>query len=290
MRISKFLSRAAGVFLCAVSGLAVFSSCDLLSIKEDRTPCPAWLTISNDGVFPPEVAGNDLRFGVWNMSDGAAFSDSLEVRDETWVRYSNGSVWFAVPRVTDLSVAAWTLVDGHSMTNAGDRLLLVPYGAQCDSVYSLSVKVWIPGDVEDVREEVPVCKDFSTVFLTVVNDNDIQYPYYYSVSADYDGFSLVDMAPHEGSFNYNVPWEVQGHRASFRVPRQADDGMVLHIRRPSDGSEVTSVPIGLTIRSLGFDWEQRSLSDIYLVVDWAGNFVQVTVNGWTVKTILEYRM
>lgn len=289
--IGKYLLHAAGrLVLGAVCALLAFASCDFLSIKEDRTPCPAWLTVESDGVFPPEVAGRGLHFGVWKTPSGVAHADTVEVRDESWERYAGGAVWFAVPRVTPLDVVAWTLVDGHSMEAREDSLLLVPVGAQCDSVYSLSLKTVIPADVEDVREAVPVNKDFSTVFLTVVNDGDIEYPYDYSVTAAYDGFSLVDMTPHKGPFDYSVPWEVKGHRASFRVPRQADDSMTLRIRRENGGAVVTTVPIGLTIRSLGFDWTERSLPDIYLVVDWAGNYVQVTVNGWTVRVILEYKM
>ena len=250
---------AAATLLCACS------------VKEDRTDCPCWLDIIVSGCAP---TGREVTVGAFGSDGAAMFSERIDIADypdcyEREVR--KGYVTTAVHT---------------TLRRMGARRdsLLIPRGFDCDSLYIHNNIVdcrW-----EYARDTAVMHKNFSTVHMRMENPSGGSYPYTLTVRGDVCGIRSTDCTPLMGAFEH-VPEEVTECSYVFRLPRQADDSLVLELR-DGDGTLAGEIPIGEYIALIeDFSWSALDLKDIWIGVDYARSSLYISVNDWEVGQVFD---
>lgn len=248
------------IIAAAAATLALLTSC---TVKEDRVPCPCYLNVSFADrasiVKPVGLLG-------WDEGSGERFRALVDVAE-------HDPYWVKAVRKGLLRLAAWTgagtaVVTGHQV--------VIPEGAQCDSLYAYFTDVDCTGEM--AYAEVTLRKQFATVRVDILKSASQMRDYTFSVRGGSRGFDLLTFDPVPGPFRFD-PEPATGERViSFRVPRQADNSLALAIWYR--GQYLGEFPLGTYIARTGYSWTAEELQDIYIVIDLVLGQVTVTVEDW----------
>ena len=262
MRYSACIFSLLAFILLAVS----LSSC---SIKEDRDPCPCYLRVAFED---RSVIDDDVCIIGWR--DGELFRRTIDVSkyDPYWIT----AVHKGMLQVVTCMGLDEMISDGH--------YAVIPYGSQCDSLYSFFADVDATGD--DVLVESSLKKQFATVHVDISRSAAEMKDYRFRVTGNSCGFDLLDFSPLEGDFMY-VPVPAPGQRVvDFRIPRQKDSSLSLAVWRGDD--EIGSFPIGDYVRRLGYKWDTKELQDIYLTIDFIIGHVIIGIDNWEDGVVMTF--
>lgn len=261
------LKNSATLAVLLAFGLMAGTGC---SVKEDRVPCPAYLSVSFAG---RESISRPV--GLLGYSTLELFREDVEVE-------KHDPCWVKAVRKGEFALSAYY---GVELATAADHYVVVPVGSECDSLYAYHTVVDCTGDM--ACAEVALHKQFCTVHLDLnkplAGSNAITN-YSFLVEGNTCGFDLLDFQPVMGTYRIE-PRAAGGKRVvDFRVPRQADDSMTVTIRYSSP--EVATplllgvFPLGEYIGRLGYRWDTEDLQDIYVVIDAITGLVTISVEGW----------
>ena len=230
-----------GIARClVVLSVASFAAC---SVKEDRSACPSECEVFFCG--PDQLTGKDLEFGVWNSR--SVLHDSFEYEGPMQKRM------YYVPR-SPLVFFAGTCRAG---TSAEYR---IAEGSQCDSLYTVSRAVRPYG--EFCSDTLVLHKDFATVNLSIETaEPGWMDGYHLRIMGNTAAYSLKDAEPVAGTFRFMPRFNADAC-ATFRVPRQVDDSLVLELLDAGSEEVALSFGIGMMLKDKGYSWQSRDLEDI----------------------------
>lgn len=258
--VAKTMSRRLKLIASVLTGILVPLSC---SVKEDRAACPCHLKVEL------ELVGKDYG----NVEVAVCTAYGIESATVCSGDYGMGHLW-QVPKGYVHSIC-------HSGMRCGILVgtdVLIEYGNDADSLWSHYRLVDCSG--ETAVDTVLLCKQFAFVNMKIVGAEGEACKYGYELEGDICGINLLTMKPLKGMFSKILTVDSEGV-CSFILPRQenSSSGLFLDVS-DSDGVAAT-LPIGEWILESGYDWEEKNLRDIEIILDFAIPEVTVSVGGWS---------
>lgn len=278
----KFLNRTFSALLRAAIGLTLALSFCMCTVKEDRRFCPSWLHFSSV-VFPE---------GEWDTMHFFAYRNGVQELSETFdyeTYISKGVDLTIIPGTVHVAaVFGWPeeWIDGD--------LLTIPQGQMCPEAWGFDERIIVEED-KDLEFVEPLRMLYANVYIDVVGRGE-DYPWYFVMEGDVDGYKLATLEPHLGNFAVS-PSEIDIQHLYCRVPRQVDESLGLSLYEiPKDSPETKAyetgdrkqytLPVGEIAAEGGYDWTAQVLDDIYVTLDYAASKITITINGWTKVVML----
>ena len=244
--------------------LLILSSC---SIKEDRNGCPCRLTVDlsrvlDPGMTPPSWWDRGLVLALYS-GDGE-FDRMLCRYEEARPEYD-----FLVPK-GEVGVSG---ILGLSRGVLSGREIHYPEGVESDKLFVSAPTVACHG--ETARTVLEMNKQFSQVEIAGLESFDFRM----EVTAGCSGLDVLTCEALEGRFRLPIECGDDG-LCRFRMPRQNTDDLMI-LLYDTGGHLDNSIPLGLFLTDIGYDWHAASLSDVSVRVDYVTASVSITVGGWT---------
>ena len=151
--------------------------------------------------------------------------------------------------------------------------LVIPLGEDCGEIYSFHDKVCVgfPGYSEIA---VDMCKNFARLEVELLSGGN-SIPYRTEICGNINGYR-ADGSLSEGDFRCFPVME--GNRFVVNLPRQKDSSLSM-ILSDDDGNEVRFA-IGEYIKESGYDWTEKNLKDMEMIVDYAETELKISVDKW----------
>lgn len=232
------------------------------SIKEDRSPCPCWLSIDLS-----RCTQENLTVAAW--TDYEIFSERISVQDFL----PEGSYEKTVPR----GYVNTSVVYGERDMLRSGTMLTIPLGQDCDSLWAHAASVECLG--ENAIDTAILHKQFARVFMSVDIPEGHEYPYTFTVYSDVCGLDLRNLTPIEGGFKIDLELD-KDNVCMFCLPRQKEDGGALKLHIHDNGEVIETIPMAEWISRMGYNWRSIDLEDIYIGVDYARAEVSISIRGW----------
>lgn len=229
------------------------------SIKEDRTPCPCWLTEDLS-----ECYGSDSPLYLSAWKGGKLYLEGVEAR------LFPAGFEKKVPR----DIIEVSAVRGIRESFLDGQRLLIPGGSQADSIFAYTCVVDARG--ESAYDLIMLHKQYANVIVDV-EELDEKMARRMKVSGKSCGMDILSLKPIEGAFRC-TPTFVRPGRCIFRVPRQTDGSLSLEIA-DKDGT-TKAFAIGEDIIRNGYSWDEEDLQDIHIALDYLQTMMTITVLNW----------
>ena len=231
--------------LIGIAGLVALCSC---SVKEDRSDCPCWITVTAD-----------------KTTSLSAWYGSQKILDN----HSGGLVDHTVPRgIVDIV--------------ASEGSFTAPEGEQMGELFAQLQHLDTDGEFASTGIELK--KQFAMVSLDFKDEDDGRAGYDLLVTGTVSGADIHTLAPVEGRFRCVPNPITDGRGYAFRAPRQKDESLTLQLQ--AEGETVDTIPLGELIRKAGFDWTRESLGDVAILCDLPARTFTITVMEWDGPVVL----
>jgi len=242
------------------------------SVFEDRVSCPCDVTVTCDG---------NIHSGHRGDVSVSIFVDEMMPRTLSRTPHSlddfiSGACTYQVPKGWFRVCVVGGLLGNMKM--AGDTLLLIPEGTQCDSVCAFTRACYTSADDDSYVVRGPLDKQFCTLTIRLEQENGAAIPAETLVRGSYDGFSLKTLQPHPGAFRCR-PDRITDGVYSVRVPRQNDASLEMDIYG-GPASELETVELGALLAASGYSWGTLSLDDASVLIRYGRTGFTVSIDGW----------
>lgn len=250
----------------------LLSSC---SIKENRLLCPCWVEFDfEEGV----EAMDNFSLLVYNY-------DEPDMEQRTEIPFLK-----AYKKTHNTSVRRgqkeFVVLQGQNNCTIGGHKLVTPIGYQYDSIYCWHE--YMDCTYEEVVMPVKKTKHFATINITMVNNEDDQYPYLTRIRGNVNGIDLYSYSPLEGEFNCMLKAAdlfEQHNVFSVRVPRQKEHNLKLDIIDPITKEVLLIMPLGQMIQETQYNWSKDVLEDISITVNYARTELGLQISDWEIVNI-----
>lgn len=158
-------------------------------------------------------------------------------------------------------------------------------GSCYDSLYAASERVDCSGGTAYLRP-LPH-KQFITVRVTDNDGGRSVVKYDLSVKGDVNGLDLRNLSPVNGPFKAALTPDSGGDTLSVRIPRFGGDGFTIELAPKSAAGGGYSILLGEAMRSAGYDFNARSLSDVLITLDFSRMTGFIRIAGWDTEKIFE---
>lgn len=258
--------------MCLAVAVLMLSSC----VKESRDNCPCYLNFAHEG-FDNNGYLDDICLHVVN--GGSVESQNIYRVEEM------------IHDICDVGVRRGYIdvygIVGMSAMNINQKRLTIPLGKQCDPIWAFydDVAAWgeralVYGKINKQHAKVRINLNMPSVsgFLAV------------KVIGNTCGMDMQTMEAIRGEFVCLAEnWESGLH--VFRVPRQVDNSLLLEIWQVpasnsfdinmTGGRKLSFLEIGMIISDrLGYNWNEESLRDIDINIDYVKSMITIKVQGW----------
>ena len=250
--------------LAVLSAVILSASC---SVKEDRTPCPSYLTVYYHEAVPV-MEENGIHTGViTTVTNSAAFRFRSDVDP---AEYPAGLEVPVLPK----SIATVSAIAGVMTSEVGEDVLTYRRGAEPDRIWAVSDPVDCTGEL---AEYVVVLHKQYAVMRVIFKGADEYANLRMEVHGNFNAFETSTLIPVKGAF-YTDLRHVHGETWEVIVPRQGDDALSLRLY---DGDEyLYDVPVGKNLATAGYNWSKRDLDDFEVFLDWAVPEVGIKIAPW----------
>ena len=250
--------------------LAVVGYVSACSVKEDRGPCPCWLTVDYGSFWP--VADSVTVF-AWD-ADGVSYSEVSYFQAD-----SVGSCVHNVDKGPVISTVLGVLKNSICLENR----LIIPTGCMFDRLYAFSERVECPSE-ESVSIALPQ-KHHVRIKINVEGGAE-NSPYYFRITSDVAGISMLNLMPIAGEFQYQL-FPTNDARCYVDIPRQFPDSDALVLEAIKDGVVKVKINLARALREEGYDWQKTNLVDIPIDFEFSEAEVGFKVNEWNKGDNLE---
>ncbi len=248
-----------------VAAMVAVSSC---SVKEDRTPCPSYITVD----------ASSFR----EYSDTAyahLLDDSQDLRHPLDLKSGELSHEWLARKGKVITYVFSNLM--NSVEREG--VVLVPVGQQADPLRAFSRQFECYEELVTIQAKAD--RQSTLVHLQFKNVNEEVYPYDLEVVGDVCGINLRSMTPVKGEFRHALELDRE-LSCEFYLPRQLPDSKpVLEIRY--GGTRIDSFPLYSWIAASHYDWTRDDLPDVFIEIDQAQLHFSVNVEGWVYEGFYE---
>lgn len=254
------LKRLSSVFLW-IWVVALSAAC---SVKEDRTTCPCILILDFNRV------DRDI---LDSLSLSVANADGLLCREVVHGDSYGEEYRIAVPKGrVGVNVYSFLEKDGYATLDADGAAMVISEGSECPSVYLCSVGIEALGETH--REEIDMSKNFCRLSISMVSDGPC--PFILEINGNVSGYGS-DGQPMDGVFHF-VPDTDENGGCCVRIPRQKDCSLML--RLSDEDGVLRDFAIGEYIVEAGYDWTEKDLKDIEVIIDYAKASITFIVAEW----------
>lgn len=237
------------------------------SIKENREHCPCLLTVDMSESLSSDNVQLSVRAGDWSVSENLNPSDGQTIYE------------YEIPK----GICRLYAVEG-AVTDEENKVT-VPSGKQFGAVFAYSSQFLASGDRS--INKVQLHKEYALITLDLNEAKWQDEKYKFVIWGGVCGINLEEIAPCEGKFCYELPYEGSAYR-TVRVPRQKDDSLLLIL---TDGSRtISEIKIGELIEDYGFDWTKEDLGDIMIKVPDLLLDIFVSVSEWNGSDVGEVKI
>jgi hypothetical protein len=236
------------------------------SVKEDRDVCPCRLSIDMSEVDTSVVKYAEL---LVSASGGYVVRDTLVAED------FGKEYIIPVPR-EEVGVGVYFGADDcvDDMGRLG-----IPYGDECPLVYMHSSFVRAEGEI--MTEMVRMIKNHCVMTIQVQTEKD--FPFRLEAKGNVDGYEPGGK-PSVGDFLYAMHTDEDGI-CRMILPRQTDESLVLEVY--DDTNVLKTFALGEYVAASGYDWQEESLRDITVSLDYSMTQVGISVAGWREEYVFE---
>ena len=250
--------------IAALLVAALASSC---SVKEDRTPCPSYLTIYYDQAVPVMKA-NDVHTGVvTSVTNAGGFDFRLSVDPE---EYREGLEVAVEPK----SLANVSGIAGVSLSEISGSRLTYRRGEPADRIWAGADQVDCTGELAE--HHITLHKQFAVMHVTFRGSGAYQ-DLRMEARAECDAFEVATLIPVRGDFRCAVAKDGEDSFSTV-LPRQDNDALMLYLWSGED--LLSEIPVGKNIASAGYNWAKRDLDDIEVLIDYAVPDVRFSILPW----------
>ena len=232
------------------------------SIKEDRSPCPCWLSIDFS-----RCTQNSVTVAAWGEEE--IFSQRVAVQD-----YQESEIY---EKTVPKGYVNTSVVTGEREMRRSGARLIIPMGHDADSIYAHAGHIECFG--EFAKDTAVLHKQFARVFVNVEIPKGHDYPYTFKACSNVCGMDMRDLSPVEGDFQIDLKLD-QENICMFCLPRQKEDGGNLRLLVYEEGEVIETIPLAEWIARMGYNWLKKDLEDIYVGVDYAKAEVSISIKGW----------
>lgn len=245
------------------------------SIKEDRTPCPCYLTI--DFVDLPYQWQDDGKSLWMDVQDHK--SDVLVLETVTLTEtMRNRGMRVKVPKGKALVASAGGR--NRFRPSPDGKLLVLPEGYQSDSLFLHARVVDCSGEL--ARDTVRLHKQWCTLSVVVAGMDAFQR-YDFELTGAWAAFAAEDLSPVRSPFRATLT-RTDRDRFVCRIPRQGDNKLELSLYDENvDGTRgrlIHAYPLGELIYRAGYNWFATDLDDVTVKLDFARADITVGIQPW----------
>ena len=259
--------------IAALALVIVAASC---SVFEDRMDCPCFLVVDyalvNDQAQRPTAEGRVHSLLYNPECCGNITHMSISCPDYDTIACTKGEAVFSAI----YSPAAVPLKSARGV-------IVYSVGHEVDSVYGCHESLSLYEEKQYVK--VAIHKQFSTVNLIVKESDALVRGADLTVVGNSCGYDVMSFAPVTGEYRLELEGDSSQVR-SFRIPRQADYSLTLHIERASEGDSY-DFPLGECLADIGYDFDVPDLSDFDVEIDLAKMTALIKVMDWDKEYIVE---
>ena len=241
------------------AALILAASC---SIKEDRSPCPCWLSIDFS-----RCTQNSVTVAAWGEEE--IFSERVAVQD-----YQESEIY---EKTVPKGYVNTSVITGEREMKRSGARLIIPQGHDADSIYAHAGTIECFG--EFAKDTAELHKQFARVFMSVEIPQGHEYPYTFRACSDVCGMDMRDLSPVEGEFKIDLKLD-EDNICMFCLPRQRENGGDLKLLIYEDEEVIETIPLADWINKMGYNWLKKDLEDIYIGVDYAKAEVSISIRGW----------
>lgn len=240
----------------AAAALLLLPSC---SVKEDRQPCPCWLTVVLDDASRTAPDAKVLLVG----GNGTLVSESVSPEEE----YER-----TVPR----GYVRTVVCTGADLSEMSTGTVAFRYGERIDTIWSHTAVV----DCRDefARDTAALHRQFAVARLILKAGLEEDDGRLYSVETSCGGLDLQSSSPTKGGWGIQLVMDGTSG-CVFSVPRmRPEDRFAIRVSNP-DGDD-DEVDIQAILQNIGYSWSKRDLDDMVIALDYARGTVDITVLPW----------
>lgn len=231
------------------------------SVKEDRTPCPSYITLDASAYR--------------EYSDSAyvhLLDQAHDIRDILDLEAGQVSREWAAKK----GMIVTYVFSNLDRSTESDGVVYIPVGEQADPLRAFS---WRQECYEEAVEIMAVPdRQSALVHLKFKNGESKEFPYELEVAGDISGIDLKGLTPVKGEFRYRLELD-SDLKCEFYLPRQLPSSSPV-IELAYAGSHIDTLPLHTWIKAAGYDWEASDLQEIYIEVDQGRIQVSVRVDEW----------
>ncbi len=237
------------------------------SVLENRTDCPCDLFLDFSS---PSCESCDALHAVVCGPDGQVECEADVLRSD----YPQG-LRLSVPHRDKVFVIVYP-EELLAYFDAGSCRIRA--GELCPELYSYNTVCNTMSD--HCEAAVVICKNYSKINVEYVTNSDCDMLMELRCR-----FAGLDCEGNPLSGEYMAHEGIKGDAAaSFRIPRQGDDSMILTIYSASGSSR--NYALGNALARGGYDWTKQDLDDVTVRVDFTLMSVSVCVDSWQEEIFL----
>ncbi len=237
----------------------VISSC---SVKEDRTPCPTYITMDATAF----LKYTDTVY-VHMLSETQSIRDTLDLEagqmSAEWAAQKGKIITYAFSNIK------------RSVEKNG--IVTIPVGEQADPLRAFSRRFESYDELVSVEAQAP--RQSALIHLRFNNVDEPVYPYDLVVVGDVCGIDLKSLTPYGGEFRYSLPLD-KDNCCEFYLPRQFSDSKPV-IELSYLGEHIDTLPLYSWLRSAEYDWDSDDLPDVYIDIEQGQLHVDIRVEDWS---------
>ncbi len=240
----------------AATALLLLPSC---SVKEDRQPCPCWLTVMLDDA---SRTAPDAKVLLMSGNEGL-ISESVSPKEE----YER-----TVPR----GYVRTVVCTGAELSKISTGTVTFRHGERIDTIWSHTAIV----DCRDefARDTAALHRQFAVARLILKAAPEKDDGRLYSVETSCGGLDLKSSSPTKGGWGIQLVMD-DTSGCVFSVPRmRSEDRFTIRIANP-DGND-DEVDIQAILQDIGYSWSKRDLDDMIIALDYVRGTVDITVLPW----------
>lgn len=236
------------------------------SVKEERDACPCRLFLDLTSV---DILDSSPVL-LYIMSDDGIEREMVLDNDNF-----QDTCMLTVPR-KELDVVLWSGADGYLDRNG----LAIPLGEDSPPVYIHSANLLAEG--EAVYEVVTLQKNYCVLGVGFVEPDKVQG---LALRGNVAGFDMLGR-PADGEFCICTSVDSLSvlHNV-FYVPRQVGNSLYLDVTE-SDG-KVKTFPIHEYIAEFGYDWTEKDLNDLNMILEYTPVGVSITIRDWSQEIVID---
>ena len=249
--------------IIAISVALIIALCSC-SVKEDRSPCPCYLTFDLSGCGNVSDSLTISAFGEMSL-----FKESISTNDYPTF----------YEKTVKKGIVTTSVLCGYGKDAEKNGQIISTKGEDALPLWGYSSSINCTGEL--ARDSVVLGRQSARIHLKVESIDGNPYPYQLVAKSDICGLEMQDLSPVKGDYSYSLFLDSEAV-CTFRLYRQTPESRAT-IEVLERGILIETLPLYAWIEATGYDWSDSDLKDIYIGMDYARANVTITIQDWSAE-------